>query len=52
METITSKELFQRFAPVFHFEKSEEEILALALERGFITPIEGEANLYQVNEEY
>ena len=52
MTTITKEELFQKFAPSFNFEKNAEELLELALERGFVTRIENEENLFQVNENY
>lgn len=50
--TITSKELFQQFAPSFNFEKSEEQLIEIALERGFISKIEGDNDNYLVNEDY
>ena len=52
METLTSGDIFRIFAPSFNFEYNEEELLKIALERGFITKMENEENLYLVNEEY
>ena len=50
--TITKEELFQKFAPSFNFEKNADELLEIALEKGFLTRIENEDNLFQVNDEY
>lgn len=53
METkLTSKEVFQTYAPSFNFEYNAEQLVKLALERGFLTKIEGEDDLYLVNESY
>ena len=42
--------LFMDFAPSFNFELDEEQLLALALERGFIKEIGPDQ--YQMNEDY
>jgi hypothetical protein len=52
MTTMTSKEIFQQFAPSFNFEKSEDQLVELALERGFVSKIEGDNINYLVNEDY
>ena len=51
---ITSKELFNKFAPTFNFELDEQEILRRALDVGFVTasPNPDGGLLYTVNEEY
>ena len=48
----TKASLFQSQAPCFNFELDATQILALALKKGFITPVEGEDDLYLMNEEY
>lgn len=50
--TITKEELFQKFAPAFNFEHDADQLLAIALERGFVTKIEGDEVNYLVNEDY
>ena len=52
MEKITKKEFFQWQAPNFNFELDADQILAEALELGFLTPVDGESDLYLVNDEY
>ena len=47
---LTSSELWGQQAPSFNFELNEEELLALALEKGFVTD-EGNG-LYKMNEDY
>jgi|TARA_R110000744_G_C19132639_1_gene537247 hypothetical protein len=51
---ITSKELFNKFAPTFNFELDEEDILRRALDVGFVTasPNPDGGLLYTVNEDY
>ena len=49
---VTKMELFKTHAPSFNFEYDEDQLLELALEKGFVTVIEGEEDLYLVNEEY
>ena len=52
MEKVTKKEFFQWQAPNFNFELDADQILAEALELGFLTPVDGESDLYLVNDEY
>ena len=47
---VTSKELWVQQAPCFNFELDETQMLAKALEAGFVTKV-GE-NEYLVNKEY
>jgi len=51
---ITSKELFDQYAPSFNFEKDEQEILRTALEVGFVVAVNNPAGglLYMVNTDY
>lgn len=45
--------LFKNFAPSFNFEKTGEQLLALALDRGFVTRyFNGENAFYSINEDY
>jgi hypothetical protein len=49
--TVMSKnELFQTYAPNFNFELGADELLAKALERGFVKQIGDD--LYQINNNY
>lgn len=51
MKTILTKEqLFISQAPSFNFELNADELLAKALEVGFVTEVG--ANQYELNEEY
>lgn len=49
---ITKKEIFKAYAPEFNFEFNEDELLVLALEYGFVYPVEGEEDLYLINKDY
>lgn len=49
---ITREELWMEQAPNFNFELDKDQLLAKALERGYVTPVEGEADLYKINLEY
>jgi hypothetical protein len=49
-DTITQHELWKTYAPSFNFEKNPDELLAVALERGFVTKV-GEDS-YLINTEY
>ena len=49
---ISKMELFKSHAPSFNFEHGPDELLELALERGFVTSIDGEEDLYLVNDDY
>ena len=53
---ITSRELFQQQAPSFNFELDEDQLLATALERGYLedsgTTNDTGDKLYIINEEY
>ena len=52
MEKVTKKEFFQWQAPSFNFELDADQLLAEALNRGFLTKVDGEGDLYLVNDEY
>jgi len=52
MQILTKSELFQLQAPNLNFEYDEEGTLKLALERGYVTPVDGEEDQYLVNEDY
>lgn len=47
---LTKEELFLSQAPMFNFELNSDELLDLALEKGFVTKV-GE-DQYELNEEY
>jgi len=49
---LTSQELFKSQAPLFHFELNEMQIVDKALRVGFVTKVEGDNDLYLVNEDY
>lgn len=49
---ITKHELFMQQAPALNFEYDEDELLELALERGFVTKVEGKDDCYMINTEY
>ena len=49
---VTPHQLFMLQAPSFNFELDQEQLLAEALERGFVTPVEGSEDLYLVNQNY
>tara|TARA_R110000751_G_scaffold7533_1_gene30671 strand:+ start:316 stop:564 length:249 start_codon:yes stop_codon:yes gene_type:complete len=50
MTVFTSKELWINQAPSFNFELDEAELLAKALEAGFVTEIGDDQ--YEMNEDY
>jgi hypothetical protein len=50
MTTVSKRELFMKQAPSFNFELNEDELLAKALEVGFVREV-GE-DRYEVNETY
>lgn len=52
MRKITKQQLFQEQAPNFNFEYGPDELVKIALERGYLKEIENEEDLYEVNEEY
>ncbi len=49
---VTSHELFMQQAPSFNFELSEAQILARALNVGFVALITGQDDLYLINKNY
>ena len=51
MIKFTRKELWIDQAQRWNLQLDEEEMLEIALEMGFVTPIQGEVDLYLVNEE-
>ena len=51
-QIVTSNELWLREAPSFNFELNETELLAKALERDFVTKINGAEDQYLINDEY
>ena len=45
--------LFENFAPNFNFEKDGEQLLHIALDRGFVKrKYEGDEAYFVINEEY
>jgi len=48
----TKHELFMNQAPAFNFELGEDDLLAEALERGFVTKIDGAEDQYLMNSDY
>jgi hypothetical protein len=50
VQLVTKKLLWLSQAPNFNFEKDEDEVLALALKRGFITLVT--EPVYQINDDY
>lgn len=44
--------LFKNYAPSFNFEKDGEELLDLALERGFVFKDNEVDEVFWINEEY
>lgn len=51
MNTITKHELFMSQAPNFNFEYDADQLLELALERGFLKPTHID-DVYEINENY
>ena len=49
---VTKKELFMHQAPSFNFELNADQLLKVALESGYVKKIEGEDDLYEINERY
>lgn len=49
---LTKRELFLQQAPAFNFELDADQLVEEGLKRGFITKIEGEEDLYQINTNY
>ena len=49
---VTKDQLFQMQAPSFNFELDADQLLAKALEKGFVTAISGEKDLFKINENY
>ena len=51
---LTSKELFDLFAPAFNFELDEEGLVAVGIKRNFITRVKNPTGdyLYLVNQDY
>ena len=47
---VTSKELWHQQAPSLNFEYDEPDLLALALERGYVRKVGDDQ--YEINEEY
>lgn len=50
-DLITKKQLFMAQAPSFNFELDEDELLEAALDRGYVTPVEGSTDLYRLSGE-
>lgn len=49
---VTKAELFLQQAPSFNFELDADQLLAKALELGYVTKVEGEDDLFKINQEY
>ena len=51
-QIITKQELFLDQAPCWNFELNADELLAKALEVGYVTKVENEEDAYLVNNHY
>jgi len=51
-EIVTKKELWIQQAPAMNFEYNEDDLLAEALARGFVTKVSGQDDAYLINMEY
>jgi hypothetical protein len=51
-QIVTKKELFMAQAPWWHFELNADQLLAKALEVGYVTKVEGQSNAYLINNNY
>lgn len=52
VKTCTAHELFMAQAPSFNFELGEKELLEKALEVGYVSKMDGEEDLYLINQDY
>ena len=52
MKIFTKKSLWINQVGCFNFELDEDQLLAKALEKGFVTKVEGEDDKYLMNEDY
>tara|TARA_B110000908_G_C10077585_1_gene368037 strand:- start:72 stop:224 length:153 start_codon:yes stop_codon:yes gene_type:complete len=50
MTTLTARELYLYYAPSFNFELDQEQLLAKALDVGFVTKTGDDQ--YEINEDY
>jgi hypothetical protein len=51
-QIVTKQELFQDQAPCWNFELNADQLLAKALEVGYVTKVEGQPDSYLVNNDY
>jgi hypothetical protein len=51
-ETITKEDLYFHYAPSFNFELDEDQLLDVALDRGFVSVMDGQDNLFIINKDY
>ena len=52
MHIVTKKELFMQQAPNWNFELNSDQLLAKALETGYVTKVQDQPDAYQINENY
>tara|TARA_R110002110_G_scaffold328900_1_gene540421 strand:- start:67 stop:261 length:195 start_codon:yes stop_codon:yes gene_type:complete len=52
MTTFSKHSLWLSQASAFNFEHDEDELLALALQRGFVIELNHEPGLYRMNDKY
>jgi len=51
-EIVNKQQLFMQQAPSFNFELDADQLLAKALESGYVTKVEGVEDSYLINQEY
>lgn len=51
-EKVNKEQLFVQQAPNFNFEYGPDEILEMALKLKFVIPVEGEDDLFEINDHY
>lgn len=49
---VTKQDLFMQQAPSFNFEYDADDLLELALDRGFVSKVDGQQDLYIINDHY
>jgi len=51
-EIVSKQQLFMQQAPSFNFELDKDQLLEKALDKGYVTKIEGVEDQYLINQEY
>ena len=51
-QIVTKKELFMAQAPNWNFELDADQLLAKALELGYVTKVENQSDAYLINNNY